>query len=134
MCKVDGEWEVVIWHRELSLMLCDDLEGQDGGRESQKGGAKCILMADSHCHRVCMCAKLLQSCRTLCNPMAFLPGVFCCNCQAFLSVGFCRQEYRNALPYPPPGDLSNLGIEPTSPAAPLLQAESTLSHRGSPVL
>jgi len=55
-------------------------------------------------------------------------------CQAFLSVGFCRQEYRNALPYPPPGDLSNLGIEPTSPAAPLLQAESTLSHRGSPVL
>ena len=75
MCKVDGEWEVVIWHRELSLMLCDDLEGQDGGRESQKGGAKCILMADSHCHRVCMCAKLLQSCRTLCNPMdCSLPG------------------------------------------------------------
>ena len=54
--------------------------------------------------------------------------------QAFLSVGFSRQEYWNGLPYPPPGDLPNPGTEPTSPAAPLLQAESTLSHRGSPVL
>ena len=54
--------------------------------------------------------------------------------QAFLSMGFSRQEYRNGLPYPPPGDLPNPGIEPTSPAAPLLQAESTLSHWGSPVL
>ena len=33
-------------------MLCDNLEWWDGvgcGREAQKGGAICILMADSHC-------------------------------------------------------------------------------------
>ena len=30
-------------------------------------------------------------------------------CQAPLSMGFFRQEYRNGLPYPSPGDLPNLG-------------------------
>ena len=32
--------------------------------------------------------------------------------QAPLSVGFSRQEYLSVLPCPPPGDLSNPGIEP----------------------
>ena len=36
--------------------------------------------------------------------------------QAALSVGFSRQEYWSGLPFPPPGDLPNPGIEPTSPA------------------
>ena len=31
-------------------------------------------------------------------------------CQAPLPMGFCRQEYWNALPIPPPGDLPNTGI------------------------
>ena len=29
--------------------------------------------------------------------------------------GFFRQEYWSGLPFPPPGDLSNSGIEPMSP-------------------
>ena len=29
---------------------------------------------------------------------------------------FSRQEYWSGLPFPFPGDLSNLGIEPSSPA------------------
>ena len=33
-----------------------------------------------------------------------------------LSVGFPRQEYWSALPFPPPGDLPNPGIKPMSPA------------------
>ena len=33
---------------------------------------------------------------------------------------FPRQEYRNGLPFPSPGDLPNPGIEPTSPASPAL--------------
>ena len=37
-----------------------------------------------------------------------------------LSVKFSRQEYRNGLPFPPPGDLAESGIEPTSPASPAL--------------
>ena len=34
--------------------------------------------------------------------------------QAPLSMGFSRQEYWSGLPFPPPGDLPDLGIEPTS--------------------
>ena len=33
-----------------------------------------------------------------------------------MSVGFPRQEYCSGLPFPPPGDLPDLGIELTSPA------------------
>ena len=36
--------------------------------------------------------------------------------QAFLSMGFSRQEYWSGLPFPSPGDLPNPGIKPTSPA------------------
>ena len=35
--------------------------------------------------------------------------------QAPLSMGFPRQEYRSALPFPSPGELLNAGIEPMSP-------------------
>ena len=31
-----------------------------------------------------------------------------------LSLEFSRQEYWSGLPFPPPGDLSNPGMEPTS--------------------
>ena len=34
--------------------------------------------------------------------------------QASLSMGLSRQEYWNGLLCPPPGDLPDLGIEPTS--------------------
>ena len=36
--------------------------------------------------------------------------------QVPLSVGFPRQEYPNGLPFPPPGDFPDPGMEPTSPA------------------
>ena len=36
--------------------------------------------------------------------------------QAPLSVGFSRQEYWSGLPFPPPGDHPDPGIEHTSPA------------------
>ena len=36
--------------------------------------------------------------------------------QAPLSMGFSRQEYWSGLPFPSPGDLSNPGIEPSSPS------------------
>ena len=44
-------------------------------------------------------------------------------------MGFSRQEYWSGLPFPPLGDLPNLGIELVSPA---LKADSLpLSHLGS---
>ena len=51
--------------------------------------------------------------------------------QAPLSMGFSRQECWSGLPCPPPGDLSNPGIEPASPA---LKADSLpLSHQESSI-
>ena len=38
--------------------------------------------------------------------------------QAPLSMGFFRQEYWSELPFPPPRDLPNPGIEPGSPGSP----------------
>ena len=64
------------------------------------------------------CCWITQSCHpTDCN----LPGS---------SVhGISQQEYWSGLPFPSPGDLSDPGIEPMSPA---LQADSLpLSHLGS---
>ena len=40
--------------------------------------------------------------------------------QALLSMGFCREEYQNGLPCPPPGDLSDPGMEPESLMSPIL--------------
>ena len=40
-------------------------------------------------------------------------------------MGFYRQEYWSGLPFPSPGDLPDLGIEPESPA---LQAGSSSSE------
>ena len=40
--------------------------------------------------------------------------------QAPLSMGFSRQEYWGSLPFPPPGDLPNPEIKPTSPVSPAL--------------
>ena len=40
--------------------------------------------------------------------------------QVPLFMGFSRQEYWSGLPFPPPGDLPEPGIEPTSPVSPVL--------------
>ena len=50
--------------------------------------------------------------------------------QALLSMEFSRQGYWNGLPFPLPGDLSNPGTEPRSPA---LQTDALpLRHQESP--
>ena len=41
-------------------------------------------------------------------------------CQAPLSMGFLRQEYWSSLPYPPPGDLPDPGVENMSLISPAL--------------
>ena len=50
--------------------------------------------------------------------------------QAPLSVGFPRQEYWSGLPFPPPGDLPDPGMETVSP---VWQVDSLLlCHLGNP--
>ena len=44
--------------------------------------------------------------------------------QAPLSMGFSRQEYWSGLSCPPPGDLPDPGIGPTSLVSPAMQVDS----------
>ena len=44
--------------------------------------------------------------------------------QAPLLMGFSRQEYWNGLPFPSPGDLPDLEIEPRSSALQAVSAQS----------
>ena len=55
-----------------------------------------------------------QSRPMLCDPMEYIA------CQASLSMGFPRQEHCSGLPFPPPGDSPNPGIELASLASPAL--------------
>ena len=64
-------------------------------------------------HYCVPCAKLLQSCLILCDPMD-------CSLQAPLSMDSNRQENWSGLPCPPPGDLPDSGIEPRSLMSPAL--------------
>ena len=50
ICKIDSQWEFAVWLRKFKRGLCINLEGWDGeedGREVQKGGDVCIPMAYS---------------------------------------------------------------------------------------
>ena len=60
-----------------------------------------------------MCAKSLQSCPTLCNPMdCILPG--------FFVGGILQARILEWLPCPPPRALPNPGVEPASVISPAL--------------
>ena len=59
------------------------------------------------------CAQWLQCCLTLWAPRG-------CSPPGAPSMGFSRQEHPSGLPCPPPGDLPNPGIGPTSLEAPAL--------------
>ena len=62
--------------------------------------------------KICTCAKLFQSCPTLCDPMD-------CSQTARLLCPW-DSPGKNTLPCPPPGDLPNPGIKPTSLTSPAL--------------
>ena len=57
---------------------------------------------------LCFACLVAQSC-------ASLETLWTVAHQPPLSMGFFRQEYWSRMPFPPPGDLPNPGIKPTSP-------------------
>ena len=65
----------------------------------------------------CLPARLLSFVQLFVTPWTV-------GCQVPLSMGFSRQAYWSGLPFPPPGDLPDPGIEPSSPAFPASQADS----------
>ena len=66
--------------------------------------------AGPHLTEVCRrCSLVTRSCLTLATPWPVAH-------QAPPSMGFSRHAYWSGLPFPPPGDLPDPGIEPASPA------------------
>ena len=72
------------------------------------------------------CAKLIQSCPTLCDYMD-------CRLPGSLSMGFFRQEYWSGLPCPPPADLLTQGSNPLLLLFLHWQAFSLLESSGKPL-
>ena len=70
-----------------------------------------------------MCVHAQSFC---CVQLSVTPGTVAH--QAPLPMGFSRQEYWSELPCPPPGDLSDPGVEPNSPVSPALQVGSSPSE------
>ena len=70
-----------------------------------------------------VCAKSLQSCPTLCDPMDCCPPGFSVH-------GILQARILEWLPFPPPGDLPDPGIKPASPA--LAGGFFTTGHLGNP--
>ena len=105
----------------LSVLLADSLSGFDGARHS--GGD---TQLHANCFLVVVVAGLVaKSSLTLATPWTVAR-------QAPLSMKFSRQEYWSGLPFPPPGDLPDQGIEPRFPA---LQADSLKTElQGKPVV
>ena len=64
------------------------------------------------CVCVCVCARM----HGLCSVMSDSAILWTVAHQALLSMKFSRQEYWSGLPFPPPGDLLDPGIEPVPPA------------------
>ena len=77
----------------------------------------------------CCCCLLAQSCLTLLQLHGLWPTRLLCPWE---SHGFSSQEYWSGLPFPPPGDLLDLGIEPLSPA--LAGVFFTSEPPGKPIL
>ena len=78
--------------------------------------SRCFLSSPSMPWDACvdawMLSKVLLSCPTLCNPMDSMDR------QAYLSMGFSRQEYWSELPFASPGNLPDPGIESESLKSP----------------
>ena len=73
------------------------------------------------------CAQLLNSqlCPTVCDPID-------CSLPSSSVHGISRQEHWSGLPFPPPGDLPDLGIEPSS--SPFIGRFFTTAPPGKPTL
>ena len=83
------------------------------------------------CVFVCVCVQSL-------NHVQLSVALWTIAHQGPLPMGFSRQEYWSGLPCPPPGDLPNPRIEPTSLVSPALAGRffttSTTWEARSPLL
>ena len=106
---------------DTQLMLGSGQHGETPGIVTEGRGGDGLLLHTTHhgcaisvlcfdkCVPGCVCAKALQSCPTLCNAMDRSPP-------GSSVRGILQARILEQVPFPPPGDLPDPGIEPTSPA------------------
>ena len=99
-------------------MLCGNLNGKE--IQEKRDILIHMQVADSLSvqQKLTQCSKatmLFFSCSVLSDSFA-TPGIIAHHTP--LSMGFCRQEYWSGLPFSPPGDLPDPGIEPMASAWP----------------
>ena len=83
-----------------------------------------ILAQDSFSN-LHLCVLVVQLFPTFCDPWTAAH-------QAPLCMGFSRREHWSGLPFPPPGDLPDPGIEPGSPALKMDALQSELLGKPQP--
>ena len=76
----------------------------------------------------------LHNCVCVLSPVQLFVTLWTVGHQAPLPMEFTRQEYWSGLPFPPPGDLLNPGIEPMSLESPALADSLLLRHLGCPTV
>ena len=110
---LENPMECIVHGVAKSQTLCDTFKVSDFHFTLRGGGQNLVTKTDDVSIPMCVCAKLLQSCPTLCDPWTVAP-------QAPLLMGFSRQEFWSGLPFPSSGDLPDPGIEPTALMSPVL--------------
>ena len=113
------ELEIILSRGADSHMTISRLRWHINTFTNDKRNRVCGLRKSSVRRYLVLCL-VAQSCPTLCDPKDCsrpIPH----SSRLLCPWGFSRQEYWSGLPCPPPGDLPNAGMEPSSPA---LQADS----------
>ena len=109
-----------VWGHGNLIRLASHLELNLGPRSSDSGllffrNPQCLsdpFLLGSWVTLGLMCVRVLSHF----GRVQFFVTPWTVTLQAPLSMGFSSQECWSGLPCPPPGDLSNPGIEPVSPA------------------
>ena len=86
-------------------------------------GYACVCVCVCVCVYVCVCV-----CCAMLSCVRLFGTTWTIACQAPLSMEFSRQEQWIGLPFPPPGDLPDPGIEPMSLSSPALAGRSLPLH------
>ena len=96
-----GWWP--FWHGVPLHYSCWEIPWQEEPGGLQSRGSRDLYMTQW----LCVCSSCFSHVQFFVTPWTVAH-------QAPLSVGFSRQEYWSGLPFPPPGDLPDSGIEPES--------------------
>ena len=93
LCKIDSQWKFAMWHRELSPVLCDNLEGWEMGGREQMYACGWLMLMYQH-NAAAAAAASLQSCPTLCDPIdgsppgSPVPGILPARTLEWVAISF----------------------------------------------